>query len=203
MTEISRDGKRVYFHNCWTAPGTQFYPDGRARRAGMCNVMRTAASARPGILCSTSEGIRSAPDPLCRAATVRPIRSATHRLEPDAALWLTIVAIGLYHGSPGDGMAARPWLTAWRHGASAPFATVFRSVGGHFAAMAVVRCRLRGLSWYVEWEPRDSASGGGRAGRAVRYFKLIERRHPRALSADSPDATRGWSFLMATAHGAG
>lgn len=34
-------------------------------------------------------------------------------------------------------------------------------------------------------------------------FKLIQRRHPRALARIRPTQLAWWSFLMATAHGAG
>ena len=48
-------------------------------------------------------------------------------------------------------------------------------------------------------------SGWARARWCVLFgiFKLIERRHPRALARIRPTQLAWWSFLMATAHGAG
>jgi hypothetical protein len=124
-------------------------------------------------------------------------------LSPTAALWLTIVAIGLYHGlNPAMGwpLAVANGMTARR--SSAVFATVLPLGGGHFAAMAVVLVPFAWLSWYVEWS-RAIRIGAGALVVLFGIFKLIERRHPRALARIRPTRLAWWSFLMATAHGAG
>ena len=120
-----------------------------------------------------------------------------------AALWLTIVAIGLYHGlNPAMGwpLAVANGMAARR--ISAVFATVLPLGGGHFAAMAVVLVPFAWLSWYVEWS-RAIRIGAGTLVVLFGIFKLIERRHPRALARIRPTRLAWWSFLMATAHGAG
>lgn len=124
-------------------------------------------------------------------------------MNASAALWLTIVALGLYHGlNPAMGwpLAVANGLTERRAGAV--FRTLLPLGGGHFAAMAVVLVPLAGAAWYVE------RSGAIRvaAGMLVIVFglvKLVDRRHPRALARIAPSRLAWWSFLMATAHGAG
>ena len=120
-----------------------------------------------------------------------------------AALWLTIIALGFYHGlNPAMG-----WPLAVANGmaerrASAVFATLLPLGGGHFAAMAVVLAPFAWLSWYVEWS-RAIRLGAGALVLLFGIFKLLQPRHPRALARIRPTQLAWWSFLMATAHGAG
>jgi hypothetical protein len=120
-----------------------------------------------------------------------------------AALWLTIVAVGLYHGlNPAMG-----WPLAVANGMagrriSALFATLLPLGGGHLAAMALVLVPFAWLSWYVEWS-RSIRIGAGALVVLFGIFKLLKRRHPRALARIRPTRIAWWSFLMATAHGAG
>ncbi|HSV33988.1 MAG TPA: hypothetical protein VLI46_00460 [Ramlibacter sp.] len=120
-----------------------------------------------------------------------------------AALWLTIVAIGIYHGlNPAMG-----WPIAVANGmaqrrAGAVLATLLPLGGGHLAAMAVVLVPFAWLSWYAEWS-RAIRLGAGALVLLFGLFKLTERRHPRALARIRPSQLAWWSFLMATAHGAG
>lgn len=120
-----------------------------------------------------------------------------------AALWLTIIAIGVYHGlnpamgwpiAVANGMAARR--------PSAVFTTLLPLSGGHFAAMAVVLLPFAALGWYLEWS-RAIRLGAGALVLLFGIFKLARRRHPRALARVRPTQLAWWSFLMATAHGAG
>ena len=120
-----------------------------------------------------------------------------------AALWLTIVAVGLYHGlNPAMGwpLAVANGMAARRAGAV--FATLLPLGGGHLAAMAVVLVPFAWLSGYVEWS-RTIRLGAGTLVLLFGIFKLIKRRHPRALVRIRPTQLAWWSFLMATAHGAG
>lgn len=89
-----------------------------------------------------------------------------------------------------------------QHRASAVFATLLPLGGGHFAAMAVVLVPFAWLSWYVEWS-RAIRLGAGALVLLFGLFKLVKRRHPRALARVRPAQLAWWSFLMATAHGAG
>jgi hypothetical protein len=124
-------------------------------------------------------------------------------LSAAAALWLTTVALGLYHGlNPAMGwpLAVANGLTERRAGAV--FRTVLPLGGGHFAAMAIVLVPLGVLARYVEWSG-PIRLGAGALVVAYGAYKLVARRHPRALARIRPGRLAWWSFLMATAHGAG
>ena len=124
-------------------------------------------------------------------------------LDPRAGLWLTVIAFGVYHGlNPAMGwpLAVANGLSAKRGGAL--FATAWPLCAGHFIAMAIVLLPFALLAWYVDW------SGAIRVGAAALVvlfgvYRLIDRRHPRFLARVRPTQVTWWSFLMATAHGAG
>ena len=119
------------------------------------------------------------------------------------ALWLTVVALGVYHGvNPAMG-----WPLAVANGmaerrAGAVFATLLPLGGGHFLAIAVALAPFAVLGWYLEWS-RAIRIGAGAAVLLFGVYKLVRRRHPRALARIAPTRLAWWSFLMATAHGAG
>lgn len=120
-----------------------------------------------------------------------------------AALWLTVVAVGLYHGlNPAMGwpLAVANGMTQQR--ASAVPATLVPLAGGHFASMAVVLVPFAWLSWYVQWS-RPLRLGAGMLVLLFGVFKLIRQGHPRALARIRPTQLAWWSFLMSTAQGAG
>jgi hypothetical protein len=120
-----------------------------------------------------------------------------------SALWLTVVALGLYHGiNPAMG-----WPLAVANGmaeqrARAVFATLLPLGGGHFMAIAIALAPFAWLGWYLEWN-RAIRIGAGAAVLLFGAFKLVSRRHPRLLARIPPTRLAWWSFLMATAHGAG
>jgi hypothetical protein len=119
------------------------------------------------------------------------------------ALWLTVAGLGLYHGvNPAMGwpLAVANGMAARR--GSEVFATLLPLGGGHFMAIAVALLPFAWLSWYAEWS-RAIRIGAGVAVLAYGAFKLIKRRHPRLLARIPPTRLAWWSFLMATAHGAG
>ncbi|MFL6635156.1 MAG: hypothetical protein ACJ8HJ_22865 [Massilia sp.] len=119
------------------------------------------------------------------------------------ALWLTVVALGLYHGiNPAMG-----WPLAVANGmaerrARAVFATLAPLGGGHFMAIVVALGPFAWLGWYVEWS-RAIRIGAGTLVLLFGVFKLVNRRHPRLLARIPPTRLAWWSFLMGTAHGAG
>ena len=120
-----------------------------------------------------------------------------------AAIWLTIIAVGLYHGlNPAMGwpLAVANGLTERR--ARAVFTTLLPLGGGHFAAMAIVLVPFAWLSLYVQWS-REIRLGAGALVLLFGIFRLVNRRHPQALARVRPTQLAWWSFLMATAHGAG
>jgi len=97
-------------------------------------------------------------------------------------------------------LAVASGLAARRSGAV--FATMLPLGSGHFAAMAVVLVPFAWLSLYVEWS-RAIRIGAGGLVVLFGIYRLIEKRHPRALARIRPTRLAWWSFLMATAHGAG
>ena len=120
-----------------------------------------------------------------------------------AAIWLTIITVGVYHGlNPAMGwpLAVANGLTERRAGAV--FTTLLPLGGGHFAAMAIVLVPFAWLSLYVQWS-REIRVGAGALVLLFGIYKLVRRRHPQALARIPPTQLAWWSFLMATAHGAG
>jgi hypothetical protein len=118
-------------------------------------------------------------------------------------LWLTVVALGLYHGlNPAMGwpLAVANGMTERR--AASVFATMLPLGGGHFMAIAVALVPFAWLGWYLEWH-RAIRIGAGLAVLLFGLYKLANRRHPRLLARIAPTRLAWWSFLMATAHGAG
>lgn len=119
------------------------------------------------------------------------------------ALWLTVIAIGLYHGfNPAMGWPVAVANGLTERSSGAVFATMLPLGGGHFAAMAVALLPFAWLTWYVAWSEAIRL-GAGAAVLLFGLFKLVQRRHPRALARIRPTRLAWWSFLMATAHGAG
>jgi hypothetical protein len=119
------------------------------------------------------------------------------------ALWFTVVALGVYHGiNPAMG-----WPLAVANGmaerrARAVFVTLLPLGGGHFMAIAIALVPFAWLGWYVEWS-HAIRIGAGTLVLLFGAFKLVNRRHPRLLARIPPTRLAWWSFLMATAHGAG
>jgi hypothetical protein len=118
-------------------------------------------------------------------------------------LWLAVIALGAYHGlSPGMGWPLAVANGMWAKTDRAVFATLLPLACGHFLAMAAALLPLSLLLAYVDWsQPVRLAAGGLVA--AFGAFKLINRRHPRVLARLGPNRLILWSFLVATAHGAG
>ncbi len=118
-------------------------------------------------------------------------------------LWLAVIVSGLYHGlSPGMGwpLAVAAGLSEKR--GSAVFAALVPLAAGHFAAMAVV------LLPFALLAVLSDHSGAIRIGAGVLVvgfglYRLIDRRHPRALARIRPTQLALWSFAVAIAHGAG
>ncbi len=118
-------------------------------------------------------------------------------------LWLTVIAFGIYHGlnpTMGWPLAVANGLTAKRD--AAVFATAWPLGAGHFLAMAIVLVPFALLAWYVEWS-RAIRLGAGGLVLLFGVYRLIDRRHPRFLARVRPTQLTWWSFLMATAQGAG
>lgn len=120
-----------------------------------------------------------------------------------AALWGAVILSGLYHGlNPGMGwpLAVSSALMAQRVRAM-PAALVMLAVG-HFLAMVVILLPFSLLFFLVDWEI-EIRVGAGLLVLAMGVYLLVNRRHPRFLARVPPSRLALWSFLAATAHGAG
>jgi hypothetical protein len=117
--------------------------------------------------------------------------------------WLAIVGLGCYHGiNPGMG-----WLFAVSNGmqerrGSAVFAALPPIAAGHVLAMSVMLLPFALITVSLA-QVRVLGFLAGGVLIAFGGYKLVNRRHPRFLARIGPDRLVLWSFLMATAHGAG
>lgn len=73
---------------------------------------------------------------------------------------------------------------------------------GHFLAMLVVLLPFALLSAIAGWR-REIQIGAALLVIAFGVFRLLNRRHPRALARIKPTELGLWSFAIAIAHGAG
>ncbi len=117
--------------------------------------------------------------------------------------WLAVVGLGAYHGvNPGMG-----WLFAVSNGMQARRADgVFFALPpialGHFVAMLVALLPFTLFLLYLEKVSEIRAAAGVLLV-IFGVYKLFSQRHPRFLARIGPSHLAMWSFLMATAHGAG
>jgi hypothetical protein len=118
--------------------------------------------------------------------------------------WLTLLLLGAYHGlNPGMG-----WLFAVALGlqerSRAAVIRAFAPIAlGHAASIAVVVCLVAALQTVVSPLPLKYAGAGLLIAFGL-YKLLAPMSHPRwvGMRVGSRDLA-AWSFLMATAHGAG
>jgi hypothetical protein len=120
-----------------------------------------------------------------------------------AALWGAVIFSGLYHGiNPGMGwpLAVSAALMEGRHRA------LLKATGmlalGHLLAMLAILLPFSLMSALIAWD-REIRIGAGLLVIAMGIYLLINRRHPKILARISPSRLALWSFLAATAHGAG
>ena len=120
-----------------------------------------------------------------------------------AALWLSIAVIGAWHGlTPAMGwpLAVANGLTDKRR--SAVLATLLPLGAGHLMAMAMALVPFAWLLGYLSWRHAIQLSAGALV-LLYGIYKLLQPRHPRALARIRPTQLAWWSFLAASAHGAG
>src|SRR3989442_5917795 len=146
-----------------------------------------------------------------RAAIARRIRSAIPRFElgwtelnwTPAALWLAVVASGLYHGvNPGMGWPLAVSAGLMARSARALVGALWPLMVGHLLAMGVVILPFALLVALVEWQ-HHIQSGASLLVIGFGLFRLVHRRHPRGLARIRPTQLGLWSFAVALAHGAG
>lgn len=131
------------------------------------------------------------------------MRELAQSIGEHAWAWSAILALGAYHGlNPGMG-----WLFAASSGMQARRASgVFLALPpialGHLIAMAAALLPFALLGVYLDrLDAIRALAGLLLVGFGV--YKLLAQRHPRFLARIGPSHLTLWSFLMATAHGAG
>jgi hypothetical protein len=120
-----------------------------------------------------------------------------------AGLWLAVVASGLYHGvNPGMGWPLAVSAGLMERSSRALVAALWPLSVGHLLAMLVVLLPFGLLVTLVEWQ-RQIQIGASLVVIGFGIFRLVNRRHPRALARIRPTQLGLWSFVVAIAHGAG
>jgi hypothetical protein len=118
-------------------------------------------------------------------------------------LWLAVVASGLYHGiNPGMGWPLAVSAGLMERRPRALLAALWPLAAGHLLAMLVVMLPFALLVALVDWQ-RQIQIGASLLVIAFGGFRLVNRRHPRALARIPPTQLGLWSFAVAIAHGAG
>ena len=118
-------------------------------------------------------------------------------------LWLAVVASGLYHGvNPGMGWPLAVSAGLMERSSRALVAALWPLTVGHLLAMLLVILPFALLVALVEWQ-RQIQIGASLLVIGFGIFRLVNRRHPRALARIRPTQLGFWSFAVAIAHGAG
>ena len=114
-----------------------------------------------------------------------------------------MVASGFYHGvNPGMGGPLAVSAGLMERSSRALVAALWPLTVGHMLAMLLVILPFALLVALVEWQ-RQIQIGAGLLVIGFGIFRLVNRRHPRALARIRPTQLGLWSFAVAIAHGAG
>lgn len=119
------------------------------------------------------------------------------------ALWWAVVGSGVYHGlNPGMGWPLVVSAALMERRRSAMVGALAALAIGHVVAMSVILLPFSAISALVDLQRPIRLVA---AGIVVLFgvYLLINRRHPRFLARVPPHRLALWSFLVATAHGAG
>jgi hypothetical protein len=120
-----------------------------------------------------------------------------------AGLWLAVVASGVYHGvNPGMGWPLAVSAGLMERNSRALVTALGALWTGHLLAMLLVILPFALLVTLVEWQ-RQIQSGASLLVIGFGVFRLLNRRHPRAIARIRPAQLALWSFAVAIAHGAG
>ncbi|MDA9435203.1 membrane protein [Bradyrhizobium sp. CCBAU 51627] len=117
-------------------------------------------------------------------------------------LWLALVASGLYHGvNPGMGWPLAVSAGLMDKSPRALFRALWALSAGHLLATLLVLLPFAFLLVLAEWQ-RPVQLGASLLVIGFGVYRLIDRRHPRALTRIPPTQLALWSFAVAIAHGA-
>lgn len=108
----------------------------------------------------------------------------------NAGLWLAVVASGLYHGlNPGMGWPLALSARLMGRGSRDLTMSLAPLAAGHAVAMLVILLPFA-LASALAGAQREIRVAGAGAVVAFGLFRLINRRHPRALRPDQADTAR-------------
>jgi hypothetical protein len=120
-----------------------------------------------------------------------------------AGLWLAVIVSGLYHGvNPGMGWPLAVSAGLMERSSRALAAALWPLSVGHLLAMLAMILPFALLVALVERQ-RQIQIGASLLVIGFGVFRLVNRRHPRALARIRPTQLGLWSFAVAIAHGAG
>ena len=120
-----------------------------------------------------------------------------------AGLWLAVVTTGLYHGAnPGMGWPLAVSAGLMGRGRQDVVSALAPLAAGHLVSMLVIILPFALMTALLDWQ-REIRIGASVVVIVFGVFRLINRRHPRALARIRPTQLALWSFAIATAHGAG
>ncbi|WP_461426622.1 hypothetical protein [Gymnodinialimonas sp.] len=120
-----------------------------------------------------------------------------------AALWWAVIFSGVYHGvNPGMGWPLAVSAALFERKPSAMAKALAMLATGHFLAMIVILLPFSMLFFLLDYD-REIRVGAGALVIAMGIYLVINQRHPRILARVHPAKLGLWSFLAATAHGAG
>jgi hypothetical protein len=118
-------------------------------------------------------------------------------------LWFAVVASGLYHGlNPGMGWPLAVSAGLIERSSRALGKALWPLTVGHLLAILLILLPFGLLITLVAWQ-REIQIGASLLVIGFGVFRLIKRRHPRALARIRPSRLGLWSFAAAIAHGAG
>ncbi len=123
--------------------------------------------------------------------------------DTEAALWLAVVASGVYHGvNPGMGWPLAVSAALMDRSQRGLFKAIGALATGHLLAMAAILFPFTALLFFLEWQRAIQAAAACLV-IGLGVYLLFNRRHPRFLARVPPSRLALWSFLAAIAHGAG
>ena len=119
------------------------------------------------------------------------------------ALWGAVVASGIYHGiNPGMGWPLAVAAALMDRAPQSLLRALLALATGHLLAMAAMLVPFAALMALADWQREIRIAAAGLV-IALGLYLLVNRRHPRILARVPPTRLALWSFLAATAHGAG
>lgn len=118
-------------------------------------------------------------------------------------LWLAVGLSGIYHGAnPAMGWPLAVSAALMDRKPHALAMAFWPLAIGHFLAVLIALLPFALIVMFVEWQYQLRAIAA-LAVLGFGLYRLVDRRHPRALARIPPTQLGLWSFAVALAHGAG